>query len=608
MVRPFRRADALRVLAAADTARRAGARLIHALRARSSTIRPGNRWRLAARAGGQAYSHVRRDVLHPLGPDGVRPYAEFTGEAVIGPFVLVSRPAAEPRLAGRPRVAGPDGSRARLAHGRGVRQRPVQVRQRLLRADGAELGAGRARRASAQQLRLHAGRGGLRHRHARDAPAARRSRDRPRRTRRTSLGRTVHRYFFAHRLSARPERAARLALWETSRARRASTATSTAATGIRSASCCLANQYRAGRPTATSCSALDVALAGVRPRPRSRRSSRIDDSAVREHAAAPTAIPTAGRSPSRAFGPAGPRARRGGRSTPRPRAWPSAPSIRSRTSPMPASGSAGTSTTWTSSRSRSACRRGTRWLLTPELTLLRQGEGEINDPFPGHRRRRRAQIPQIFIGVVERTYRAALGLSGRAGPARPPRQRRAAPRRQRGAPGGPHREPLRGTAPGHAGPQPRGSAAMRQPPPPLTRDRVLQLIQRMKEQPGRGGGRHHARPLPHRRHRAALARGAGAGGDRARAPRGAGRRGQRGRQRRRRMGAQLPAGRRGGRRRRRRRHPAGAGGGAAGGPVRAHRSPAGRPPPRPASSPGRSRSSGSTTRSRPCSTAPTSTG
>ena len=64
------------------------------------------------------------------------------------------------------------------------------------------------------------------------------------------------------------------------------------------------------------------------------------------------------------------------------------------------------------------CRWAPRWLLTPELTLLRQGEGEINDPFPATPSEA-GQTPQLFIGVVERTWRAALDLRGRAGPARP---------------------------------------------------------------------------------------------------------------------------------------------------------------------------------------------
>jgi hypothetical protein len=70
MVRPFRRSDAARVLAAADTG--GSASLVHALREQFEDPANQNSWRVAGRAGAQAFSHIRRDVLHPLGPDGVR--------------------------------------------------------------------------------------------------------------------------------------------------------------------------------------------------------------------------------------------------------------------------------------------------------------------------------------------------------------------------------------------------------------------------------------------------------------------------------------------------------------------------------------------------------
>jgi hypothetical protein len=104
-VRPFRYADAARVLAAADTTGAPARGLIQSLR-QEFDVPAGDRWRLAARGGAQAFSHIRRDVLHPLGPDGVRPYADFTGEATMGPIVLVSRPAAEPRLPDDPEWPG----------------------------------------------------------------------------------------------------------------------------------------------------------------------------------------------------------------------------------------------------------------------------------------------------------------------------------------------------------------------------------------------------------------------------------------------------------------------------------------------------------------------
>jgi hypothetical protein len=58
----------------------------------------------------------------------------------------------------------------------------------------------------------------------------------------------------------------------------------------------------------------------------------------------------------------------------------------------------------------------TDWLLAPELTLLRQGEGRINDPYPVPDATGVLTTPALFIGVVERTYRAALGITGRSGP------------------------------------------------------------------------------------------------------------------------------------------------------------------------------------------------
>ncbi len=58
---------------------------------------------------------------------------------------------------------------------------------------------------------------------------------------------------------------------------------------------------------------------------------------------------------------------------------------------------------------------GVRWLFTPEVTLLRQGEGRINDPFPASAPEAGA-LPSLFIGTMERTWRAALGVTGREGP------------------------------------------------------------------------------------------------------------------------------------------------------------------------------------------------
>ena len=153
-----------RVLAAADTAaERAGRRaIIHALRA-SLRASPGEQTLARGRAGGaQAYSHIRRDVLHPLGPDGVRPYADFTGEAAIGPFALVSRPAAEPRLADDPEWPGRTDLELawRMVEAYGSAQfKYGSVFYGQMDRNWGPVGLAGHRR---QQLRLSPGRGGLR--------------------------------------------------------------------------------------------------------------------------------------------------------------------------------------------------------------------------------------------------------------------------------------------------------------------------------------------------------------------------------------------------------------------------------------------------------------
>jgi hypothetical protein len=57
-----------------------------------------------------------------------------------------------------------------------------------------------------------------------------------------------------------------------------------------------------------------------------------------------------------------------------------------------------------------------RWLASPELTIMRQGEGRINDPYPEADADGVLPTPALFIGVVEQTYRAAIGLNGGIGP------------------------------------------------------------------------------------------------------------------------------------------------------------------------------------------------
>jgi hypothetical protein len=409
MVRPFRRADALRVLTAADTAAQQGAgpaRLVHALRETFDEL-PGNQtWRIAARAGGQAFSHIRRDVLHPLGPDGARPYADFTGEAVIGPFALVSRPAAEPRLVDDPEWLGRKDlelawrmveayASAQFKYGNvyyGQMDRnwgPVGLPGIGLSNYGyPEVEAGFLVGTRTFQLQALA-------RSLKDGD---------------TLGNVVHRYFFAHRASARLSDRFQLGLWET-----------VVLSGIDRnfdgryrnplSILLLANQFGLGSD-GNVLFGIDTHWR-VAGRTTLQVQLGIDDFQY-QSASGATRYPNRWALTVAGFGPLG-----------RQLAWRAyytqASSLAFRTlDPFEnfTDGGVGIGRNFDDMDQVTltvSVPRGTGWLITPELTLLRQGEGDINAPFPGSSTEA-GQIPQIFIGVVERTWRAAVGLRGSQGP------------------------------------------------------------------------------------------------------------------------------------------------------------------------------------------------
>ena len=403
MVRPFRRADALHALEAGDSS----LPLVRSLRASLEEL-PGDRtWRVAARAGGQAFSHIRRDVLHPLGTDGARPYAELGGEAVIGPFALVSRLAAEPRLSDDPEWPGrrdlellyrmPEAYlSAQFKYGSvfyGQMERnwgPVGL-----------AGIGLSNYAYPQvelgflvgvpSLQLEA--------------YARSLRDET-----DSLGRLVHRYFFAHRASARLSDRFRLGIWET-----------TVIGGIdrefdgryRNPLSLLlfTNQYGLG----SDGNVLFGFDASWRVGRRATLQAQLGiDDLQYENTAGATRYPDRWALTVAGFGPLG-----------RTLAWRAfytqASSLAFRTlDPFEnfTDGGVGIGRNF-DDMDQLTLTVGlpvrARWMVTPELTLLRQGEGEINDPFPTTDAEAGA-LPQIFIGVVERTWRAAVDLRGRQGP------------------------------------------------------------------------------------------------------------------------------------------------------------------------------------------------
>jgi hypothetical protein len=412
MVRPFRRAYAGRVLAAADSAGRPGgetARLVHALRESLDELPGDQTWRLAARGGAQAFSHIRRDVLHPLGPDGVRPYADLTAEAVIGPFALVSRPAAEPRIVDDPEWPGRRDltlawrmveayASAQFAFGNvfyGQMDRnwgPVGVAGIPLSNYGyPQVEAGFLVGTRARTVELEA--------------LARSLADE-----RDSLGNVVHRYFFAHRAGVRLSSSFRLGVWET-----------TVLSGVDRAFdgryrnplsvLLLANQFGLG--------ANGNAMFGADLHWRVARRATLEaqlaiDDLQYENPTGATRYPNRWGLTVSGFGPLG-----------RALSWRAlytqASSLAFRTlDPFESFTDAGVGIgrnfdDMDQLTLTLGIPRGTRWLLTPELTLLRQGEGAIDAPFPATPEAAGA-TPQLFIGVVERTWRAALDVSGREGP------------------------------------------------------------------------------------------------------------------------------------------------------------------------------------------------
>jgi hypothetical protein len=407
MVRPFRRDDAMRVLTAADTAGEASAGLIRRLREDLREPADSQRWLLAARAGGQAYTEIRRDVYHPLGAGGVRPYAEFTGDASFGPITMVSRLAAEPRITDDPEWPGrhdlhlawrmPEAYlSAQFKYGSvfyGQMDRnwgPVGIEGIGLSNYGypeTEL----AIEVGVDAVRLIAT-------------------ARPLEDDFDSTGVRVHRYFFAHRLGVRISDRLRLGLWET-----------TILAGVdrefdgryRNPLSLLlfTNQYGLGSD--------GNVLFGFDGRYRIGKGATLEaqvglDDLQYENTSADDRYPNRWAFTVSAFGPLG--RRLGWRAF-----YTQASSLAFRTiDPFEnlTDGGVGLGRNFADMDRVTATVSvpvAQRWLVTPELTLQRQGEGDINDPFPATPEEA-GQLPQLFIGTVEHTWRAAVAVSGRQGP------------------------------------------------------------------------------------------------------------------------------------------------------------------------------------------------
>lgn len=403
MIRPFRRADAVRVLAGADTVGSPSAGLIATLLEHFGRGEGEQTWAAELRAGGQAYTAARRDQLHPAGDEGIAPYGELSLRTVFGNLVAATRPAVENRVTddpdwpGRPDVdvAGRlvDGYLAaqfrfaRIAYGQldhnwgpvGLPGIPLSnygyERQGLL----VEIG-NRTLRLTALATDLH------------DGP--------------DSAGVTNHRYYFVHRLALRASSRLELAAWEgnilagadrnfETRYRNPLSfgyLANTIGLGDRGNEILgLDARWRAfGRTTLEAQLALDDFWYQDREQNRDRWALTFAASG-----------PLGGRASWRAM-----------------YSQVSSLALRAfnRAENFTDAG-VGIGRNFSDNDHllvRVSVPLRNRWLVTPELALFRQGEGRIEDPYPAPPER--AGTPALFIGTVERTWRAALALRGQEGP------------------------------------------------------------------------------------------------------------------------------------------------------------------------------------------------
>lgn len=407
-VRPFRRADIRQALAAADSAGVGDSALIARLLDRYDDSCPGDTtcdhsWRVEPRLGFQAFTHARRDPLHAAGPDGIEPYGELGLQAVIGNLALVTRPVLERRLLDDPDwpgrkdldLAGRQSEAyisaqfrwARLLYGQldrnwgpaGLPGIPLSNYSYGRPELGFEVGTGRVRfQTLASDL-------------ADD---------------RDSTGAVVHRYFFAHRLGARVSPRFYLALWET-----------VVFAGVD-------RNYQARLRNPLSLSFLENAYglgeetnsmlgADLEWRPSRRIGFQAQlalDDLTYKNRGAPDRNPDRWAFTLVAFGPLGGK-----------HAWRAfytqASSLAFRTFDHQfqdfTDDGVGIGRNFADNDQLTlqvTLPVARNWLLTPELTVLRQGEGEINAPYPSGTAL--GDTPQIFIGTVERTYRGAIGING----------------------------------------------------------------------------------------------------------------------------------------------------------------------------------------------------
>ena len=406
-VRPFRQADLLVMLNAALAHRVARDTGLIAELSRSFAEDTGETWwRVAGRAGGQGVTEARRDPLHPGGPGGVQPYVELGLAARFENLLLVSRPALEPRLVDDPDWPGRKNLEVTGRHLEGylaAQFRFVRLIYGQLDQNWGPVGAPGIPLSDYGYPLPHLGLeiGTARFRLTAQASTLADLAD--------TAGRTVHRYFFAHRIDARLSRQLQIGLWETvvlggpersfdSRYRNPVTLL------------LLANEYGLGddgnilmgvdlrwHPSRRLTLLAQLALDDIQYQNRSGPGSYPDRYALTLAATGPLTRSIAWRA-----------------------LYTRATSLAFRTTnPYESFTDQGVGLGRSFADNDQATLRFTRparrrWLASGELTLLRQGEGALNQPFPNETQV--DSIPTIFIGTTERTWRAAVGLTGSEGP------------------------------------------------------------------------------------------------------------------------------------------------------------------------------------------------
>ncbi|HEU4587702.1 MAG TPA: hypothetical protein VFS11_03595 [Gemmatimonadales bacterium] len=411
MVRPFRWADAERVLAAADTAPgTASGRLIHELRESFAADTAKARWQVELRAGGQAFTQRRRDPLHLGGDGGVKPYGDFMLAGEFGPVVGVSRAAIEPRLFGDP--DWPNGPRpgreneqfvgrliegylsaqfkyGALTYGQLLRNwGPVGVPGIPLSPVAYER-QGLAIEVGTSKVKLSALGATLR-------PEL------------NSANQAVNRYYFVHRLDLQVSERLRIAPWESIIIQGVGRTFETPFANPLSLSV-LANSFGISDTGSNVMVGLDASWRAGR-RTTLQLQGAVDDFWFndRQQKQDRWALTFAG------YGALGERLGwRGWYTQVSSLALRTANPFEDFTDQGVGIGRNWSDMDQTGFAVTIPVRQ--RWLLSPEVVFQRQGEGRINAPYPEPVNGVQTQ-PMLFIGTIEYTYRLGLGISGREGP------------------------------------------------------------------------------------------------------------------------------------------------------------------------------------------------